>query len=401
MNLYEAYQQIENSVSIKHDSSKPIVSIKYKDNVIDWENHLLLMARGLVIDEAGNIIAKPYNKFFNYNQLDYLRQSNLNKLPEEVINRLKTQHIPSESFIDEYSGWNESEKIVAVGNKLDGSLMIVSSYQGKLFTAAGNSTEGKMTQLFMKSLLDTVAENKIQDLINYLTNRTLLFEYINSELDPHVISYNYVGIKLHGMVNNITGEQVSDKDSLQKIADEFGFELVEFYDNLNTKAKILDYVHNAKNKEGVVVTFANGKKLKVKTPAYLNLLYGPSILYATKISQQVQKFIVHSVVNNDIDDLLPIVTPQLSKEIQRINRLNSQLEASLIPIASQAIILFTESSSRKLAYINLQQFLHTNYPMFLGLIKYLMEMFPDVDKEQFVTRVMQNKEKILFNIAKI
>ena len=40
---------------------------------VDWTKPYMLMARGLVIDEEGEIISVPYPKFFNYKQYEDYR----------------------------------------------------------------------------------------------------------------------------------------------------------------------------------------------------------------------------------------------------------------------------------------------------------------------------------------
>ena len=75
-----------------------------------WDD-ITLNCRGLVLDDGGNVIAKPFPKFFNYE--------------EHIAEESKLPPIPNENF--------------EVYEKMDGSLGIVFNYDGEWYMATRGS----------------------------------------------------------------------------------------------------------------------------------------------------------------------------------------------------------------------------------------------------------------------
>ena len=231
-NLYETYTKM-NDVRINHNSTLPIMSVKYTEKATEWEKEPeLMLARGIVIDTQGNVVAKPFTKFFNYHQL-----KNVNKYSAE--------------FIQQHSNWPNS-KIVSVTNKLDGGLAFLSTYNNQLMGFSGNSTESKFSSSFLSEVKNQLTPAKEQELTKFLTNKTLVFEYINESLVKHVIRYNHSGAYVIGLIDNTTFKETANYEALNEVASHYGFNLVQFL-NLTTKDEVLNYINNVKNKEGVVV----------------------------------------------------------------------------------------------------------------------------------------------------
>lgn len=72
MNLFEYYHQshIKEQVIISKHPEFDLYLVRYNSLGVDWEDEKIRMARGLVIDSQGNIISRPYPKFFNYLELE-------------------------------------------------------------------------------------------------------------------------------------------------------------------------------------------------------------------------------------------------------------------------------------------------------------------------------------------
>ena len=85
-----------------------------------WDD-ITLNCRGLVLDNDGNVIAKPFPKFFNYEEL-------------------KPEDIPNENF--------------EVYEKMDGSLGSVFNYDGEWYMATRGSFQSDQA-IKAKQILDT------------------------------------------------------------------------------------------------------------------------------------------------------------------------------------------------------------------------------------------------------
>lgn len=209
---------------------KDLYILKYSRNCQfenQW-NEITKMARGLVIDGDYNIIARPFGKFFNIEEHD------INELP------LK------EGF--------------EVFEKMDGSLGIVFFYEGEWHMATSGSFISDQA-IKGKELLDKFGTSMLA------TNSTYLFEIIYPD-NRIVVDYNdSEGLVLLAAFYTKSGEEHS-YDDLYGLYNDI-YELTPRYNNATdiSKLKNLDLV----NKEGFVVRFKNGLRIKIKFAEYVRL----------------------------------------------------------------------------------------------------------------------------------
>lgn len=111
-------------------------------NACQWEknwNEITLQCRGLVLDEEGNVIARSFPKFFNYEELK----------PEEI----------------------PTDEPYTITVKMDGSLILAFKYKGEFIVASRGSFTSeqalKAQTLFTENQIAAMAEN-----------RTYIFEII-------------------------------------------------------------------------------------------------------------------------------------------------------------------------------------------------------------------------------
>lgn len=185
----------------------------------NW-NEITMMCRGLILDDKGNIISRPFSKFFNIEE-----QKDIPNLPFEVF------------------------------EKLDGSLGILYWLNDKPYISTRGAFESeqalKGTEILYK---------KYNHIFNNLKkDRTYLFEIIYPK-NKIVIDYNFEDIILLAIIDNQTGFDLPLED--------IGFQIVKKYDfkDLATLKSL-----NLTNKEGFVVKFANHLRVKVKFEEYLRL----------------------------------------------------------------------------------------------------------------------------------
>jgi RNA ligase len=197
-----------------------------------WDE-ITTQCRGLILDGKGNIVAHPFAKFFNYEE-----------------------HMEMENF--EFPTCN-----FHIQNKMDGSLGILYWIDGQPFIATRGSFTSeqsvKATEILMSRYAD-VCEN-LNDQCTYL------FEIIYPE-NRIVVNYDQTELVHLATIETATGKEL--------FPEYVGFPFVDTWGS-ESSWKELGRVHNQvnetpyDNKEGVVITFENGFKCKMKHPEYVRL----------------------------------------------------------------------------------------------------------------------------------
>jgi RNA ligase len=190
-----------------------------------------LNARGLVTDENGNIVARPFKKFFNMEE---------------------NKHTPTEEF--------------DVFEKMDGSLGILFYYQDRWVMATRGSFVSEQAVKGFEML-------KNYDYEKLHKNYTYLFEIIYKE-NRIVVQYEYDDLILLGMIETKTGYEVDlHKEGtdvrLKNLIDNLGFKVVRKFDKVKSYEPLKHFIPDSK--EGYVVRFSNGDRIKIKGEEYLKL----------------------------------------------------------------------------------------------------------------------------------
>lgn len=194
-----------------------------------------LNCRGLILDGHGNIIARPFEKFFNLEEYEY--NSHLGMLP------------PFKRF-DVYE-------------KLDGSLGILYHLpNGEPRIATRGSFESEQAKVATEILKEKYSH------IHFKRGLTFLFEIIYPQ-NRIVIDYgNKRDLVLLAVRNTETGEDWSH-EALEDFCQQTRLPLVQRYG----MRCILSQVKNIQqeNREGYVIQFNTGLRVKVKFAEYVRL----------------------------------------------------------------------------------------------------------------------------------
>lgn len=184
-------------------------------------NEVTLQTRGLILDKEMNVVAKPFGKFFNLEEI-----SEIPVLPFEVF------------------------------EKLDGSLGILYWLWDKAFIATRGSFDSPQAIHATEILY-----RKYSHVLNSLDkNKTYLFEIIYPE-NRIVVDYgNIDDIFLLTIISNQTGEESIE---------DLGFPIAKRYDGIKNINELKALEED--NKEGFVVRFSNGFRVKVKFSEYIKL----------------------------------------------------------------------------------------------------------------------------------
>ena len=223
--LHELVTQRYISVQKHPDADLYIYNYTQNTQYESFWNEITLMCRGLILDKKGEIVARPFPKFFN-------------------LEEYKFDAIPNESF--------------EVYDKMDGSLGILYWANNQPFIA----TRGSFTSDQADWATRFLYENHSSVFEKLDKTKTYLFEIIYPE-NRIVVDYNNKeDLVLLALIDTKTGLDV-------ELPRDLGFTLVKKHDG------ILDFKalknNNLGNFEGYVVKFKSGLRLKIKLEEYVRL----------------------------------------------------------------------------------------------------------------------------------
>jgi len=211
-------------------------------------NELLGMCRGLVTDTEGNIIARPFKKFFNYGELD----------PTTIPN------LPFQIF-----------------EKMDGSLGILFYYEGEVvFASRGSFTSEqsvKGREILDKYRMTLLGDNDIYEAMGHknINDYTLMCEIIYPS-NRIVVNYGDMeDVVLLAMINKNDGSEIP-YDALMRVGEVLDMPVVKrhyvkFINGVSTYEDIKKTITD--DEEGRVVMFDNGFRMKIKGDEYIRLHY--------------------------------------------------------------------------------------------------------------------------------
>lgn len=268
-------------VMIPHPDGLPLTICNYTDRCTYeklWDD-VTLQCRGLVVDRGGNIVARPFRKFFNDTEHDE------GEIP---------WHLPCE-----------------ITEKVDGSLLIVFFYCGKWHVITRGSWTSSQAVEGGRILSDQIGFGSLSGGLTYL------FEVVYPE-NRIVCDYgDRREVVLLGAVDTVSGEQYSASvfPKLNPVRT-----LPMSTDVRSLRSIITD------DQEGYVVRFANGFRAKVKGDRYLELHRIMSGITARMVWERLST-----------GQLLDDVTAMVDEEIREwIDRKASQLRNEFRAIRSCA-----------------------------------------------------------------
>lgn len=198
-----------------------------------WDD-ITIQCRGLVTNTKGEIVARPFKKFFNYDE----------HTPEEI---------PNEYF--------------EVYEKMDGSLGILFNYNNEWIIATRGSFTSSQS-IKGKELLEKYNYNRLHP------DYTYLFEIIYKE-NRIVCDYDFEDIVLLGMIHTKSGDEINIHNNQEDIRfknmiSNIGFRVVMLYKTWGESYDLLQE-EIPKDKEGYVIRFKNGFRMKIKGDEYKRL----------------------------------------------------------------------------------------------------------------------------------
>lgn len=291
----------------------------------------VMACRGLIVDDKDNIIARPFKKFFNYE--DYLSHR---ELPEGI-----DFQNPFEAF-----------------EKMDGSLGVLYFIGNKPFIATRGSFDSEQAQRANKIL-----QNVYRDVV-FDKNLTYLFEIIYPE-NRIVIDYKgEEGLFLLAIIDTQTGNDLEIKDIGFPICDKFPLDSIS-----EAKAFPQD------NREGFVIKFENGFRVKIKFDEYKRL---------HKVLCCLSHKSIWECLKTDTAIPLDGVPDEFYDWVKEIS---GKLEDDYLTVVRQCKVDFKDLGDRK---SNAQYYKTCRYPHIL------FSMLDSKDYSQAIWKLIKPKRSVVF-----
>lgn len=294
-----------------------------------------MMCRGLILDGKGIIVARPFKKFFNL---------------DEVVSQGK--EIPREPF--------------EVFEKLDGSLGIL-YFQGKIPHLA---TRGSFTS--SQAIKGTEILHSKYDNVSFESGYTYLFEIVYPE--------NRIVVDYKGMSDIFLLTVIDTKTGIEKPYGELHAEYNGILPIVKRFDGIADLSHlqrsHGENSEGYVIHFPqSGLRLKVKHDEYIRIHRLVTGLNSKRIWEYLKD-------NQMSDELLQRVPDEFYVWVtDRVNELQTEFHA-IETAARQTLGMAKPLSTRKEQALLIQQ---SNYP------KVVFAMLDDKNYSEIIWRMIQPK----------
>jgi RNA ligase len=282
LNLEILNQYVEEGWVVKNDHPSLPISIYNYSRKTQYEgkwDDITLKTRGLVLDNEGTVIAKSFDKFFNY---------------EELVGKNESQFkIPNEPF--------------EVFEKMDGSLGILFNYNDEWILATKGSFSSDQAIKGMQILKKYRYERLLKGF-------TYLFEIIYPE-NRIVCEYDYEDLILLAVIDNKDGYELRIHDNnihlegirFKNLYENLGFKIVKKYDGIRDYSELKSKI--SQNQEGFVIKFQSGFRMKVKGEEYVRL---------HKILTQLTTYDIweHLKDGKDVLELVDIVPDEFDKWVK-------------------------------------------------------------------------------------
>lgn len=263
-------------------------------------NQYTLSARGLIVDKESNIVARPFNKFFNLGEHESTHILNLPAEPYEVT------------------------------EKMDGSLGIIYYWNNKWNVATRGSFDSdqavKATEMLSKYNFDTAHQDY-----------TYLVEIIYPE-NKIVVNYGKEEKLVLLSIIHKDGREIPS-DVREYFGKRLGMESAKSY-NYTIQEMTQLQSKLSKDEEGFVIRFKSGLRVKIKGEEYLKIHkmisnMSPISFWESMVDGIVNRDYLAQLPEEFRNDFEPIVE-QLEKQYATVKR-EIELDYNNLPTQSQTL----------------------------------------------------------------
>ena len=234
--------------------------------------------RGIIFDTEGNIMSRPFHKFFNVNEREETQAHAIYMSEPHVIME-----------------------------KMDGSMIRPVRLNGMIRLA----TKMGVTDIAVEAEeLLTASQYDWLDSV-MLTGVTPLFEYI-APTNKIVIEYSEPKLVLLAMRNNFYGHYYMPHWTPFEVVPQYG----------SVEGSLSDYIARAREmqgREGDIIRFADGHMIKIKNDWYVRI-------HKTKDLIRSDRNIADIIVNEQLDDVLPLLD---AADLETVRAYERRFDAAL------------------------------------------------------------------------
>jgi T4 RnlA family RNA ligase len=316
-----------------------------------------LECRGIAFDRTGQIVSRPLHKFFNAGEKEWLT-------PDRLLLR---------------------DDIVAIYDKLDGSMVATAWVDGQLLWRSKKSFSSAVVNLTAK-LLDTAEYSNIAAFAHQVASAgmTAIFELTHPDARI-VVAQECAALRLLHVRDNLTGQYVMlDPDhAVHDWIASHDVPLVHRFDGLSL-AGAMESLSGMEGKEGYVIQFANGDMVKVKCPWYVRIHRSLTFLR--------ERDIAWLALHEELDDVKGALV-EAGIDLAGVNEVEARLKGILSGILDEIEAIYQKGRD-----LDRKSFAIANkeHPLFgLAMLRYLGKEVPLLDwyartrlKEEFSLRVL-------------
>lgn len=249
-------KRLENMLNSEYirvkDLGNNVVSLNFTRNAFQdgvW-NDETIKARGLFINKVtGDIVARSYNKFFQYDEIQ-----------------------ETKDYVD-----NNLVYPLYISKKFNGFLGILSVYNNEFFIATKSTNDGEYCDYFKNILNNTIFndEQETKELFNTLkeNNCSAVFEVMDMENDQHIVYENQPLALLDFIPNSLDLNGIDkDVELSETLKNKINLKSIVIAKNkkINSKEELDKFLQDMEENEleGAVITDSNGFMWKFKTNFY-------------------------------------------------------------------------------------------------------------------------------------
>jgi RNA ligase len=264
----EAMPKINSLVTLDFHPQIPVLLLNYTQVAHNTLHEFpkgwtmpLRQCRGIVFDFYGNLLAKPFPKFFNYGQ-----HPESTKLPDRRYTATE---------------------------KKDGHLGIIFEYKDKLYITTRGSFTSPTVAIAQQMLEEYIKNNNWQD--SFCDDVTVLVEILHPKTRVYT---DYQEFKDFILIGAYSRSKLNDYNftDLQILSEKLQLPLVRIKRG-KTIADLLALIKNKeiKNQEGFVIHFDNDLRVKLKFESYIGLMVADKLSY---------KYLMQRAISGNLDRML-------------------------------------------------------------------------------------------------
>ena len=225
--------------------------------------------RGIVFDVDGNIVLRPFPKFFNYGE------------PACKVT---------------------GDDIAVANEKLDGSLVSTSLYNDSIVVAS----KGSLRSWVVEKAEPIVNGEKYSSLITDFEGYTVMFELLDPE-NPIVIKPKQLQLVLIGIRHNKSGKIISPTE-IEEIGKQYNVPYTKVTYKDITVSQLRDIIKPLEGIEGNVA-YTDKELCKIKTEWYLSI---------HKFTNLNEKKILKMYINNELDDIYGLLPDTVKEKVHSV-----------------------------------------------------------------------------------